>query len=137
MELFISLNAKLGSFSSSLFAQPRQNPTLLLRTKHSVQDLRDSNDACGLTLPICKWLDAIRLIDSPVGPERFDDLMRDFACCIQNANTYGKIWDRGGEIIELTMMFNNLDIHRGGFLHSEESLQKLTKGLTLSEAWQD
>lgn len=136
MEIFISLNAKRGSFFSKLFA-PLKNPTLLIQTPHSVQDLRDSDTACGLTVPICKWLDSIRLIDSPVSSETFERLIWDFACCVQNANTYGKIWDRVDEVIELTMTFNNLSIHRGGLLHSEESLQKLTEGLTLSKAWQD
>lgn len=136
MQLLVSLSTRCGQFTSPLFA-PSSDVRLLILMRESVQELRESNNTCGLCLPMAKWLDAIRLQGSRIGPERFDDIMQEFSLDIQDANTRGIIWDRGEECLEATAVFSNLPIYKGSIkVLTLAELTELTKDLTLSEAWQ-
>lgn len=137
MELLVSLTTLNGEFTSPLFKKS-SSIRMIVSMEKRVQELRDSHNACGLTLPMAKWLDAVRLTGaSAIGPERFDDLMREFCMQIQDGNTRGIIWDRLGECLELTMVFTNTPIFHGIKTVTLAELTAMTKELTLSEAWQD
>lgn len=136
MQLLVTLSTKRGYFSSPVFA-PTKNATLIVNMKESVQDLRDSDNACGLAYPVVKWLDSVRLEGSEFLPDTVDELLQEFAGRILNANTCGIIRDCDGECLEFTMVFTNMPFYHGGLNHTFEHLQTLTKGLTLSPAWSD
>jgi len=137
MELLVSLSTKTGQFTSPFFT-PRKHATLMLEMPgHTVQMLRDSNNACGLTWPVLKWLDAVRLEDTVFVPDTWERELHEFACRLIDANTYGRIWDRGEACFEYTMVFSNLPVYSGGELYTLERLKSLTKNHTLSKAWSD
>lgn len=137
MELLVSLSTLAGEFTSPLFKKSSA-VRLIVLMEERVQELRESDDACWLTIPMAKWLDAIRLTGSSIGPERFDELMREFCMSIQDGNTRGIIWDRGEECLELTMVFTNAPIyHYNVKTVTLAELTAMTKELTLSKAWQD
>lgn len=137
MELLISLSTKTGQFTSPFFT-PRKHATLILEMPdHSVQDLRNSPHACGLTWPVLKWLDAVRLEDTVFVPDTWETQLQEFASRLINANTCGLIWDRGEACFEYTMVFSNLPVYSGGELYTLERLKSLTKNHTLSKAWSD
>lgn len=136
MEILVNLSASHARFSSSLWSFPTSSVSLIIRTPHTSQELRRSRDLCGFSTPIAKWLDSIRLENSAIGPERFDDLLIDFATRINDADTFSIIWEQK-ETFEFTAIFTNLPLHHGGLLHSLDSLQLLTKDLILSPEWRD
>lgn len=144
MELLVTMSTRKGQFFSPLWKLHGQEYGqhliyLMIQMPETVQQLRDSNDNCGMQLPMAKLLDSIRLRGSGVLPERFDDLMRDFCMDIGTANTRGIIWDRGDECIELTCVFLNNETHvlDHKTVYDLPALINLTEDLTLSEAWQD
>lgn len=137
MKLLVSLSTKTGQFTSPFFT-PTQHATLLVEMKeHSVQDLRDSHHACGLTWPVLKWLDSVRLEDTPFSADTWERELQEFAARILDANTCGRIWDRGDHCFEYTMVFSNLPVCPGGQVYSLEQLKTLTKNHTLSKAWSE
>lgn len=137
MILLVSLSTKTGQFTSPFFT-PTKHATLLVEMKdHTVQDLRDSRNACGLTWPVLKWLDAVRLEDTPFVPDTWERELHEFAGYILDANTYGRIWDRGDHCFEYTMVFSNLPVYSGGQVYSLEQLKNFTKNHTLSKAWSE
>ena len=136
MEILVTISTRSGTLNSPLVNLGTQCMTLIIHGPESVQELRDTH--CKKYIdPVMKWLDSIRLYGTGILPERFEDLMRDFAICFGNANTHGIIWDRGDSCVEFTMVFTNMPMYRGGRVHDHESLQYLTRDLTLSPAWQD
>lgn len=135
MQLLVTLSTKRGRFTSTFFKPTNRACLIVNMPDHSVQDLRDSNNACGLALPVAKWLDAVRLEDSDFVPDTWDRLLNEFACYIGDANTHGIIWDREDECLEFTMVFSNLHFPTGGRVRSLEELNSLTKDHTLSPDW--
>lgn len=144
MELLVTMSTRKGLLFSPVwnwhgqeYGQSLINFTI--KMPETVQDLRESCDCCGMQLPMAKLLDSIRLRGSGVGPEMFDRLMSDFCMTIGDANTRGIIWQTEDECIELTCIFLNnpayKSLHR--IVYDLEGLNKLTKNLTLSKAWQD
>lgn len=136
MQLLITLCVEQGELVSPLFKKAKAVSLAIELEDKRVQDVRDSSNACGLCYPLALWLDAIHLVDSFVEPEDFDGLMREFSMSIVDGNTRGFIWDRGRECIEFTMTYANLPRYYPGRVYSLPELQKLVKGLTLSESWQ-
>lgn len=144
MELLVTMSTRKGKFFSPVWERHGQEYGqhliyLMITMPQTVQELRESDDACGLQLPMAKLLDSIRLRGSGVLPERFDELMREFCMDIGDANTRGVIWERGDECIELTCVFLNNETHELGHktVYDLPGLINFTKNLTLSPAWQD
>lgn len=144
MELLVTMSTRKGKFYSPLWKWHGQEYGqhliyLMIQMPESVQELRDSDDCCGMQLPMAKLLDSIRLRDSGVGPEMFDDLMSEFCMNVGDANTRSVIWDRGDECIELTCIFLNNDtfVRDHKTVYDLPALINFTKDLTLSKAWQD
>ena len=136
MQLLVTLSTKRGVLTSPFFS-PTDRACLIVTMPESVQDLRDSDDACGLTYPVLKWLDSVRLVGSGFLPQTWDDLLYEFAGRILNANTCGVIRDVEDECLEFTMVFTNMGFRAGGRTFPFSELQDLTKDYTLSPSWSD
>lgn len=134
MELLVSVSTRSGRLVSPLESFGNQYMGLIVHGPESVQELRETN-CKNYSEFIMKWLSSIRLVSSSIHSEKFDELMRDFAICFSDANTHGIIHDLGHDCVELTMIFTNMPMYHGGRIHSRESLQFLTRALTLQ--WQD
>lgn len=136
MEILVSISTRHGVLVSPLFPRGQKNASLIIHGPCSVQDLRDTS-CKNYVEPVVKWLDSIRLEGTGILPERFDELMHEFAICFSNANTHGIIYEQGVACVEFTMVFSNLPVYTRWKIYDYETLQELTKDLTLSEAWSE
>jgi len=144
MELLVTMSTRKGQFFSPLWTWHGQQYGqhliyLMISIPETVQDLRESDDACGLQLPMAKLLNSIRLKGSAVEFEKFDRLMGEFSMAIGDANTHGIIWEVGEECIELTCVFLNNPTHERDHktVYDLPGLINFTKDLTLSKAWSE
>ena len=142
MELLVTMSTRKGQFFSPLWKWHGQEYGqhliyLMIQMPETVQELRDSDDCCGMQLPMAKLLNSLRLRGSAVDPEEFDRLMSDFCMSIGDANTHGIIWHVNDECIELTCVFLNNETHvlDHKTVYDLPGLINFTKDLTLSPEW--